>query len=294
MLSLLSSPPHVQIEDLRPTTAITVEFQLGRLVRARDTELPRLQEEWDNRLHVQEPHPRPGAASDETSCFVLAAPPLIESGVGTEEDESWRTLSVALGGCRSLKGAFFFRVGAMRRPAVPPRLSAEFLASSPPRAIQIGELSQVYKLSISTDYELPLAAYSASGATPYSQAIATSSSSSSLTVQAVTQQSAGRASAAVLVIRTGEVFRPEIGTVIIEGATGFEHDVPRVEIAARVTRNNLVAIVLVVAIAVFLFLGGLAKGAFGLSDTGSYAINAGGSVLAALLTVVAIGRGIKS
>jgi hypothetical protein len=90
---------------------------------------------------------------------------------------------------------------------------------------------------ISAEYELPLETYSASGSIPYSQAIQATSSSDSLTVQAVTQKAAGRSSEAALVIRSGEVFRPEIGTIIIQGSQGLEHKVPRVEIAARVTRN---------------------------------------------------------
>lgn len=299
---------HVTIRSLVPastqtllqSTAITVEFILGRLVGVDDDELTRRRPQWQNAITGVPGHPGSSAAPDR---FVFEVPELGENR-DIDPATSWRTLSVALGGCQTLRDAFFFRVGTVRRP--PPRTVFRDptthlpVGGAPPQPVEaetvtiesFGALSQVYQLATSTDYELPLDAYSPSGDVPYSQAIATTSSSDSLTVQAVTQSAAGRASQAVLVIRTGEVFRPEIGTVIICGAPSFEHRVPRVEIAAEVSRNMLMVAAITVGIAVSVFAAGLAKGTFGASEGLSYAINIVGSLSAALLALLAIGRGV--
>lgn len=287
-------------QNLLQSTAITVEFTLGRLVGVDDRQLARRRTQWQDAIKGVPGHPGSSASPQR---FVFEVPGLAENQE-IDQATSWRTLSVALGDCPTLHDAFFFRVSPIRRP--PPRTvfrdptTHRPVGAAPPQPVEaekvtiesFGALSQVYQLATSTDYELPLDAYSPSGDIPYSQAIATTSSSDSLTVQAVTQSAAGRASQAVLVIRTGEVFRREIGTVIISGAPTFEHRVPRVEIAAEVSRNMLVVIALAVGIAVSVFAAGLAKGTLGASDGLSYTINIVGSISAALLTLFAIGRGV--
>jgi hypothetical protein len=287
-------------EKLLPSTTITVEFTLGRLVGVDDQELGHRCTQWQSAINGVPGHP---GSSDSPQRFVFEVPKLAENRE-IDQATSWRTLSVALGDCPTLHDAFFFRVSPIRRP--PPRTvfrdptTTRSVGSPPPEPVEaetvaiesFGALSQVYALATSTDYELPLDAYSPSGDVPYSQAIATTSSSDSLTVQAVTQSAAGRASQAVLVIRTGEVFRREIGTVIISGAPTFEHRVPRVEIAAEISRNILVVVALAVGIALSVFAAGLAKGTFGAGKGLSYTINIVGSLSAAVLTLLAIGRGV--
>jgi hypothetical protein len=270
---------------LRDSTAITIEFVLSALVAAADQELPDLRRRWDEQIGSLANRPRPSDAPDDAkSRFVLETASLTESPGPVSQEDSWRTLSVALGECSSLSKAFFFRVGPIRKPGTnkPVKLSAA------------GALEQLYELGASAEYELPLDAYSASGATPYTEAITATSSSDNLTVQALTQSSAGRASQAVLVIRTGEVFRQEIATVIVAGAKGLEHEVPRVQIAARITRNRLIVVALTMTLALSVFAAGMAKGTFGLSDTFSYVVNVLGSLLAAALAVLAIGKGVKA
>ena len=270
-------------DDLLPGSAITVEFLLRALVAARDSDLPDLRRQWNQTLGSHPKRPRPRDAKDAgESCFVFASEQLPESEGALVQQDCWRTLSVALGDCGTLNGAFFFRVSPMLKPGSRKSLKVE----------SVGALAQVYQLRTSEEYEVPLEAYSASGKVPYSQAIAATASSDVLAVQALTQSSAGRASEAVLVVRASEVYRPQIGTVIVAGRDDFSHQVPRVEIAAQVTRNNWVAGLLVVFIALGVFAGGLSKGALGTGNW-SYLINVAGSLLAAGLTVLAIGRGIK-
>jgi hypothetical protein len=160
-------------------------------------------------------------------------------------------------------------------------------ALKPERA---GSLRNVYPLRPGCEYEVALDAYSSSGTTPYSDAIAPTSSSDRLTVQAVTQGSAGRASQAILVVRAGDVYRPQVATLIIHGAAGFEHLVPRVELTARIKPNLFLALVLLVVIAVGVVLGGLPSGAFGVGDPVLYGIKILGGVIVGGATVVAMGR----
>jgi hypothetical protein len=106
----------------------------------------------------------------------------------------------------------------------------------------------------------------------------------------VTQSSAGRASEAVLVLRAGEVKRAQIATLIIQGAKGFEHLVPRVEIATQIKPKIWLAVVLTFAIAIGVVLGGLANDAFGLPQGVVYVLNGLGGLTVGLVTLFALGR----
>ena len=265
---------------LRDSSAITVAFRLGVLVQVTDAELPNLLKAWNASLRAVEHRPRPLAhAQAAAALFVFEHPALAEVQGMPDYDGSWRVLSEQLGKCTSLRDAFFFRVGALRE-AGGGELQAE----------DHGALHGVYPLRPSGEYELPMAAYSKSGKTPYSEAIAVASSSEQLTIQAITQSSAGRASEAVLVVRAGEVKRAQIATLIISGAKGFEYLVPRVEIATRIKPNLALAAALVVAIAVGVVLGGLPKDALGLTELPLYALKLTGGLIVGVSMLLALGR----
>jgi len=276
-----------ETSDVLPESAVIVEFRLGPLLAARDADLPQLRERWQQTIGMSHDRPRPGGVrSAARPRFVFESEALAESDGAVTQQESWRSLSVALGNCATLSDAFFFRVGAMRKPGGRPGEGKAVTVGS------AGELSQVYELRTSGQYELPLEAYARSGRVPYSDAISATPSSSTLAVVAVTQSTAGRASEAVIVIQASEVYRPQVGTVIVAGQGEYANRVPRVEIAARVTRNNWIAAALVLLIALGVFASGIAPDWLGTGDW-SYVINAVGSLIAAAVTVVAIGRGIS-
>lgn len=270
------------IQDLRDATSITVVFTLRSLTSVTDADMPALRESWKASLTAVDHRPRPKDNADAAKArFVFDHPPLDESAGNPDERRSWRVLSEELGTCSTLSDAFFFRVGAMREAgATDGGLTSEAR----------GSLHSIYPLAPSAEYELPMDAYSTSGKTPYSDAIDVTSSSELLTIQAVTQNSAGRASEAVLVLRAGEVKRAQIATIIIQGAKDFENLVPRVEIATRIKPNLRLAALLTLVIAAGVVLGGLPKDALGLSDVVLYPLKIAGGLIVGLATLYALGR----
>lgn len=270
-------------DRLQPDAVIAVVFQLGRLV-AVDGDLDELRAGWNATLGVLDHRPRPrGHPQEQLATFVFEHPALAESPTAVDERQSWRALAEHLGGCPSLDKAFFFRIDGVRKPS-------DGGSGAPLPREAVGSLHNVYPLRPSSEYEVALDAYSKSGENPYSQAIAATSSSDKLAVQAITQSSAGRASQAVLVLRAGEVQRSQVATLIIQGAERFEHLVPRVELAARIEPNRLLAIGLMILIAIGVVLGGLPKGALGLADPALYAVKLAGGLLVGAVTLFALGR----
>jgi hypothetical protein len=268
---------------LQETTAITVTFEVGPLPRISDADLPDLRRSWNKAIGGLEHRPRPPTHPEvKKARFVLQHPRLADSK-GTASKDSWRALSEELGQCNSLKDAFFFRVGDLTR-------LSDGQARKDPTKKPAGSLPSVFHLEPNAEYELPMEAYSKSGATSYSDAISPVSSSDKLSVQAVTQNSAGRGSEAVLVLRSGEVVRPQIATLIIRGAKGFEHRVPRVELATRIAPRWWLAAVLVILIAVGVFLGGLPEGALGLSNGFVYLLKVVGGLIVGGATLYGLGR----
>jgi hypothetical protein len=282
---------HVEIEqvvppptsDLQKDTAITVVFRLGSLVAVTDAQLPELRASWNESLGVLDHRPRPAKHADkDAAIFVFEHEALAEADGPPDQMRCWQLLSQELGECASLKSAFFFRVGAMR--------AAGALEEAALETESVGSLERVYPLRPSTEYELPIDAYSKSGKTPYSDAIAVTSSSEQLTVQAITQSSAGRASQAVLLLRAGEIKRAQIATLIIEGADQFKFLVPRVELATRIKPNLRLAALLMVVIAIGVVVGGLPADALGLPDGALYGVKALGGVIVGGATLFALGR----
>lgn len=272
------------LDGLRAASAITVVFRLGSLIAVTDAEMVALQVAWKASLASVEHRPRPADHADQDKAlFVFEHPKLAEAAGQPDQARSWRVLSEELGKTATLEKAFFFRVGALRDAS----------AAAPHGSLQTeerGTLRHVYPLQPSSEYELPMDAYSKSGKTPYSDAIAVASSSEQLTVQAITQSSAGRASQAVLVLRAGEVKRAQVATLIIQGADGFEHLVPRVELATRIKPNLGLAVLLSVVIAFGVVLGGLPKDALGLQDSVLYPLKAVGGLIVGGATLLALGR----
>lgn len=281
---------HVTIEELVPAaprnvpgnTAITLVFRLGSFVAASDGTMEELQTSWQQSLGELDYRPRPKDHPEaEKALFVFEHPELEEAPGEPDPKESWRVLSTALGRCGTLEDAFFFRVGSLRAAKEGQALNSA----------AVGSLAHVYPLTPSSEYELPMDAYSKSGKTPYSDAIAVASSSpEQLSVQAVTQSSAGRASEAVLVLRAGEVKRAQIATLIIQGAKGFEHLVPRVEIATQIKPKMWLAVLLTLVIAIGVVLGGLPTDAFGLPQGVVYVLKGLGGLIVGLVTLIALGR----
>lgn len=279
---------HVQIEELVPDSTdaawITVVFRLGSLVAVTDAQMDDLMQSWQSSFTSVDYRPRPTGHPDEArALFVFEHPELAEATDSPEPKDSWRVLSERLGKCTTLEKAFFFRVGELRSASAKP--GAPALATE-----QVGSLRHVYPLKPSDEYELPMDAYSRSGKVSYSDAIQATSSSEQLTVQAITQSSAGRASEAVLVLRAGEVKRAQLATLVIQGAEGFEHVVPRVEIATRVKPNLRLAAMLMVLIAGGVLLSGLSKGALGLPEGLIYGLKALGGLVVGGVTLWAVGR----
>lgn len=270
--------------DLLDDSAITVVFELGRLVAATDGDMADLRSGWNRTLGALDHRPRPSGHPDQDkAAFVFQHPTLEESKADPTQRDSWRTLSEELGTCMTLADAFFFRVDGARRSSG----TGTGTALTTERA---GSLHNVYPLAPSAEYEIALEAYSRSGKTPYSEAIAATSSSDTLTVQAITQSSAGRATQAVLIVRAGEVYRPQIATLIINGAPKFEHLVPRVELATRIKPRVWLAALLIGVIAIGVVLGGLPKEAFGLADPPLYVLKAFGGLIVGGATLFALGR----
>lgn len=283
---------HVCIDELVPASpvglrggsAITVVFSLNALVAVTDAEVPTLRAGWQESLGGLDHRPRPSEhPNKDNASFVFEHPSLAESAGKPNPRDSWRVLSEELGECTTLADAFFFRVGALRRAGADPTHGG--LATE-----TLGALRSVYPLTPSSEYELPMDAYSRSGKTPYSVAIDPTSSSEQLTVQAITQSSAGRASEAVLVLRAGEVKRAQIATLIIQGGEGFEHRVPRVELATRIKPNLWLAALLAAVIAIGVVLGGLPKDALGLSESVLYGVKIIGGLIVGGSTLLAVGR----
>jgi hypothetical protein len=283
---------HVLIEELVPPstiglrddTAITVVFRLNSLTAVSDAELPALRASWNAALGGLDHRPRPKEHPEgNKALFVFEHPGLDEAARESDPKQAWRVLSEELGKCTTLENAFFFRVGELRPAGI--GSDGDAMASE-----KVGSLRHVYSLRPSSEYELPMDAYSKSGKTPYSEAIAVTASSDQLAVQAITQSGAGRASEAVLVLRAGEVKRAQIATLIIHGAEDFEHLVPRVELATRIKPNLWLAALLMAVIAVGVVLGGLPKDALGVSEPVLYGLKALGGLIVGAATLLALGR----
>jgi hypothetical protein len=269
---------------LTPKTPITVVFQLGRFIHATDAELPGLRGEWNATLRALPHRPRPvGHPDEDRARFVFGLGDLREGEAVTESQTSWRALSEALGGCRTLANAFFLRVGKLRKYE-PNRVGV------PVESRRAGVLPLVYPVKTNTEYELELDAYMKSGETPFTDAITAASSSDKLVVQTTLPPNAGRATEARVMIRTAAVQAPEIASLTVQGASTFEHDVARVQLVARVEPSYRAVVLLMLLIAVGAVMAGASKDDFGLSAGLAYAIKFLGGVIVAGAGYVALRR----
>jgi hypothetical protein len=189
-----------------------------------------------------------------------------------DQEVSWATLSNALSECHSLAGAYFFRVAGFALH------SSRRL--TPVEAAADGVLPVVYQLQTNEQYVLSLDAYSKSGETPVTDVIEAVTTSDKIAIQSTQAPSAGRSTQLLVLVDTAAVSWSAIGTLMLQGTAGHEHDAPR--------KAYIVALMVVLAVAAV--LAGVSKGDFGLALWAVYLLKAVGGLLIAGAGFVALRR----